>query len=310
VKPELASALQKRPPDRQIELVFADGRFIRGYPVLVHADSVLMRRDESGGPVSSQALATIVAAREWRSNAGRGFGWGATSGAVIVGSFGLLMGAYLSSINDSDDSDLAPLCAMTFMGLGAGALAGGALGGGVGALSSSWVEFWPQVSGLPEGESARYAKATRLGLWAGAGRSLLDGYEVTRFAGQVSLGRSLGRSLSLGPELGYFHFNGTSRLQSGNGTYVLGRDSILKIGLAANYRARRPGVGPFATAGIGWFISDDAYLGAHAGGGLRWQYGSGHDLEFDVHHHFSFTDVSPGQVSRFWTLGLGFGFDL
>ena len=75
-------------------------------------------------------------------------------------------------------------------------------------------------------------------------------------------------------------------------------------------RARRPGLSPYATMGLGWFISNDAYLGAHLGGGLRWQFHNGNDLEFDMRYHFNLIDVDDDEVDSFWTLGLGLGFDL
>ena len=306
----LMGVLRERPADRLLELTLTDGQFIRGYPITVHNDTLHLRRDRNGGPVRALFLADIIRVREWHSSTARGAGWGAGTGAVILGGFGTLLGLYVAGGNPNTHSDLGPVVGLTLVGAATGALAGGLVGGGVGALVNSWHQVWPPDGAAPLPDLPVDSENTRLGLFAGAGRTLLDDYEVTRFVGRISLHKTLSEKVSLGPEIGYHHFGGHIVTHGPGSVEVSSKDNLLLFALGTNLHWDGPSLAPFVTVGVGWFLSNNTYVGGHAGGGLRWQAGRGTDLELDLRYHFSFTDVDDDGVDRFWTLGLGFGFGI
>lgn len=306
----LGEVLRNTPHGRLLELRFDNDEFVRGYPVVVRNDTIYLQQAENQGPLTPYSLPAVVGVREWRSNGGRGAAWGATSGALVVGSFGLLMGSYLASTNSDYESDTGPVIGATLLGAGIGALGGSVLGLGVGSLSHSWREIWPSPAPVTEFNPTANSEATRLGLFAGSARPILDGYEVSRFAARVSLRKSLGRLVSLGPEISFHDFEGEAVTGTNGGSTRRSKENLIKLGLALNLRSQRPGLSPYATTGIGWLLSNDSYLGGHLGGGLRWQFNRGNDFQLDVRYHFNITTVNPGEVDQFWTLGVGLGFDL
>ncbi len=306
----LLEVLPDRNDDRQLEVTFVGGWSARGYLVDARADSLYLRDVATPNEITVYAISGIVRVRQWRSNASTGASAGALSGGVIAGGLGLLTGAYLASINDSDASDTPAYVIGTALGAAAGMLAGGTIGLGIGALSSSWHHIWPSDYAIAKAETNPYSENTRVGLFAGAGTTLLTDYQVTRFVGRASVRKNVGGNLSLGPEISYHSFGGNSISTTDGAEIYRHNDNLIKVAFVTNIAKRTPGLTPYATLGVGWFFTNDAYVGGHLGGGLRHQYSGGNDLEFDVRYHFSFSEVDPGEVNRFWTIGLGFGFGL
>lgn len=307
----LASRLTNLESGRLLEVYPTGTPPLRGFTVAVLRDTLFLRHQE-GDSVFALALDRIELVRVWRKNTKAGARIGAVSGVVIAGAFGALVGAYLTSIDGHDNGVVGgALAGFTLFGA-AGAAGGGLLGAGIGSVSSSWHSLWPEAAQSPSPATVRPAPsgATRLGLFAGAARSLLEGYEVTRLAARLSLRRDVGEKLSLGPEIGFESFGGSTTRQGENSTYQSGVDDIVKFSLTGNLRSRRTGPSPHLTAGAGWFISNDAYLGAHVGGGVQWRGQKGHDVGLDIRYNFGLREVDASQVATYWTVGLSFGFGL
>ena len=257
---------------------------------------------------ASYALDEILRVRAWQANSARGAGWGATSGAVVVGGFGALVGMYASAIRGNDNA--GPVVAFALIGAGVGAAGGGLVGGSVGLLISSWQQVWPTGADLRLPGSAPTSKNARLNLFAGSGSTTLPDYEVTRPVGRISLHKNLNPNASLGPAVGYHKFGGTEVTQLPGSTETRSRDGILQVGMEFKIRADRTGFSPFATTGAGWYLGNGVFIGGHAGGGLRWAVSDFTDLEFDVRYHFSFTDTDEDDIDSFWTIGLNLGFGI
>jgi hypothetical protein len=305
------------PPNRLLELSLTDGQFARGVAVQVLNDTLYLRPDNGGlVPLSRYPLADILRVRQWHTNSSTGAGWGATSGAIVVGGFGVLVGLLVVSYDHQADSDeyIAPVLALTLVGAAAGAFTGGVLGAGVGALVSSWHQVWPALDSSPgviaATEFPPYSRNTRLNLFAGGGHTVVPSYDVTSFVGRVSVHKTLSEKVSLGPSLGYHNFGGDETLYGNGYTEIRSRDDLLMMALTAKFRGDQSGIGPYGTVGTGWFIGDKAFIGGHLGGGLRWPVGGTTDLELDVRYHFNFTHVDPDQIDQFWTVGLNFGFGI
>lgn len=307
----LVEALRQRPPDRLIECTFDSGQFVRGYVVKTRADSLFLRTEKGNGPLTSHALADIARVREWRASTDRGARWGAVTGAVAVGTFGTLVGLIASSMGSSTDSDIAPVFGGALFGAGFGYLAGGILGSGVGALINGWYQAWPVDPTLNHlvPPAVPRSQHTRVGLFAGTAHSLLDGYAVNRFAGRVGVHKILNDNVSLGPDFGYFGFDDPIVIHSPQFTEVKTREHMLMFALTTTLQPHIPVMAPYATLGVGWFLSNDNFAGAQVGGGLRFHVTRSAELDLDLRYHFSFAEVNASQVDRFWTLGLGLGFD-
>ena len=311
----LSEALRLLPAKRLIELTLPEGQFARGYAVQVSNDTLHLRRDKHElAPVTPYPLAEILRVREWRTNTSRGAGTGAISGAIVIGGFGILVGLAIASWDaDNNDDYVAPVIATTLLGAGVGAFAGGVLGAGMGSLISSWQPVWPgsetpRAPQLPD--EPVYSHNTRVNLFAGGGRTLLPEYEVTSLVGRVSLHKTLGQRVSLGPTIGYHNFGGHEVLFTSESIEVRSRDDILMMALTGKVRGARSGFAPYATAGAGWFLGNEAFIGGHLGGGLHWQTHGSTDLELDIRYHFNFSRVDSDQIDRFWTVGLNFGFGI
>ncbi len=302
----LTEVLRDQPANRLFEITLGSGQFARGYLTAVRGDSLYLREQEDGGTTFAYALNEIILVRQWHTNASGGAGWGATTGAVILGGFGTLVGLYAASL-DTGDNDVGPVVGLTMVGAGMGALAGGLLGGGMGALISSWHEIWPEDIGPPLPEPPRRSRNTRLGLFAGLGNARTLELDYSRFTGRVTLHKALGKAASLGPEIAYHDFGGPVITYQDNGSSVQQTAGIVAFSLGAMVRNRSLGLGPYLAMGTGWYLSDASFLGAHVGGGLRWQVRRSLDFSLDIRYHFSFTSVADDEIDEFWTLGLELG---
>lgn len=295
-----------------------------GHPWRVYGDTLLLvaptaweagqaprRVDLRGVPLDD-----ITRVEQSRSGARAGAGWGAKSGALVVGGLGLLVGVAVAAISDGD-SDVVPVLAFGAVGAGAGALAGGGLGAGIGALGRDWVTLWPlDAAGeaLPQdaaaGDATRRARLVVEGAWSFDDGAELDGRGPGARLGIV---RRIGDIFELGPFAEYHDLRGLYRYESIYDPYppatgsLAARNRQFILGLDLRAHGRGEGVRPFGTAGIGWCLGGDFHVGAHGGGGLRWRGRSGHEVSLVVRRYFEVTGARPRQ-SRFWSVAAGVTF--
>lgn len=302
----LTTLIPDLPHDRLLEVTLDDGSIHTGYLVRARIDSLVL------GPwgeeaETSLAVAEIVRLREKRSNAARGAGWGAVSGTLIGGSLGILSGLYLSSINDSEESDVGPVLGGAAIGAAMGAGVFGLTGWGIGALTGSWRTLYgPEEQDIKGDDHA----PTRLALDLGYGslkrsETTFDGFTI-----RLGLNKPISSRIQMGPHLEYVNLGGTS-VNYGNGyeEYVSNDDSFhASFGMKANFK--RTGFGPYAAAGFGWYWGNGGYLGGHLGGGLRYLNRGGTDFNLDGRYHFNVTEIDKGSDAGYWTLTAGFSFEL
>lgn len=264
------------------------------------------------GDLVGVPIVAIVRVEQSRSGARTGAGWGAKAGAAVMGGLGLFIGLAVMSL-DEGDSDAAPLVAFTAVGAGAGALVGGGIGAGVGALGRDWTTLWPfELAGevlstdLAADAEARRAHFALEGAW-----SFDDGAETDGRGPGARLGlvRRLGENIELGPFAEYHDLRGEFRALDyyGNETIRAARSRMFALGLDARANARTGRTRFFGTAGIGWCLGDDLYLGAHGGGGLRWRSDGGHVVSLVLRRYFEVTGTQPRE-GRFWSVAAGITF--
>ncbi|MCB1184971.1 hypothetical protein KDM41_16205 [bacterium] len=306
-----AEALRALDDSDLIEIHTDTGPALRGFPALVTGDTLLLDRQDQPEIRAAVPLAEIVRIRRYTSNTGEGARVGALSGLILAGGYGALMGAAFATWDDPDRSWVPGALAGFAVAGAVGAAGGSLLGSSIGALSHSWIDYWPTEQ-MPLAPATRPAPpgVTRLGLFGGAARSLTPDYTVTRLSVRASLRRDISRTLSLGPEVGYDDFNGQSVRYDGGSEAVVSQSGLLRFAVTAVLRSPEPGRSPYLTTGAGWFLGTDSFLGAHVGGGLQWRGARRHDVSLDVRYNFGLQGVSPGQVGSFWTAGLGLGFSL
>jgi hypothetical protein len=299
-----------------------------GHPWRVYGDTLLLVPPaawESGrtpGPedLRGVSLDDIVRVEQSRSGARAGAGWGAKSGALVVGGLGLLFGAVVASLSEGD-SDAMPVVALGAIGAAVGALAGGGIGAGVGAgvgaLGRNWVTLWPLADAggkappdVTGGDSLRRTRFQLEGAW-----SFDDGAEDggRGLGARVGLVRRLSDAVELGPFAEYHDLRGTywydSRFETEppTGGFLAARNGVFALGLDVHAHSRGAGFGPIGSAGIGWSLSEDLYLGAHAGAGARWRGSSGHVFSLLVRRYFEVAGTQARE-GRFWSIAAGITF--
>lgn len=302
----LATLIPELPHDRLLEVTLDDGTVHIGDLVRARLDSLVLE-PEGGLPETAMAVDEIIRIRERRSNAGRGFGWGAVSGVLVGGSLGFLSGLYLSSINSSEESDTGPVIGGAVVGAAVGAGIFGLTGWGIGALTGSWRTIYGPVDGDEKGDDH---SPTRLALDLGYGS--LKRKEVTfeGFAARLGLHKPISSRVQMGPHFEYVNLGG-STVSQGNGyeEYVSSDDSFhASFGMKANLN--RSGFGPYAAAGFGWYWGNGGYIGGHLGGGVRYLNRGGTDFSLDGRYHFNLTEIDKGSDAGYWTLTAGFSFEL
>jgi hypothetical protein len=308
---ELASSLHDLPPDRLLEVTLEDGSVQTGFLVRARADSLFLDPGNARPPVG---LATneVLRVRERRSNAGRGAGWGVTSGALIGGGLGLLSGLYVASINDRDDGDVAPVLVFTAGGAALGAGVFGLTGWGIGALSTSWRDVWvddARWSGARE--AGQESAPTRLNLAAGAGAIEIRDESFGGFAWRAGLSKPITPHLEMGPHFEFVHVDGAVvREVPGGGTETIATDNLFQASFGTRLYLKESGFGPYANLGAGWYFGNGGYLGGHVGGGLRTVNPAGTDFSLDARWHFNITEIDRGSDAGFLTVTAGIAFDL
>lgn len=295
-----------------------------GHPWRVYGDTLLLvppaaweaGRSPRRADLRGVSLDDIVRVEQSRSGARAGAGWGAKSGALVVGGLGLLVGAAVSALSEGD-SDATPIVAFGAMGAAAGALAGGGIGAGVGALGRDWATLWPPAEAggeaPPDGTGGDGGRRTRFrleGAWSFDDGAEEDGHGP---GARIGIVRRLSDALELGPFAEYHDLRGTYRYDSHLEAYPPGdvflasRNRLFALGLDVHAHRRGAGVGPFGSAGIGWCLGDDLYVGAHGGGGVRWRGRSGHVFSLVVRRYFEVTGTQARE-GRFWSLAAGVTF--
>lgn len=295
-----------------------------GHPWRVYGDTLLLvppaaweaGRAPRQADLRGVSLDDIVRVEQSRSGARAGAGWGAKSGALVVGGLGVLVGAAISALSESD-SDATPIVAFGAMGAAAGALAGGGIGAGVGALGRDWATLWPlaEADGAPppdgtNGDGPRRTRFRLEGTWSFDDGAEADGHGP---GARIGLVRRLSDSLELGPFAEYHDLRGTYWYDSHiegyppGGSFLASRHRLFALGLDVHAHRRGAGARPFGSAGIGWCLGDDLYVGAHGGGGVRWRGRSGHVFSLVVRRYFEVTGTQPRE-GRFWSVAAGVTF--
>lgn len=297
-----------------------------GNPWRVYGDTLLLAppaewtagRTPERATLLAAPLPDIIRVEQLRSGVRAGAGWGAKSGALVVGGLGLLVGTAVSALTDGD-SDASAILALGAIGAAAGALAGGGIGAGVGALGHDWVAIWPlEAAGEVAGAGAA-AQGPAAG--NGARLALEGGWSFDDAAEQdgrgpgVRLGvvRRIGGRFEMGPFAEYhdlrglYPYRGSTGYYPATDYYLAARTRLFALGLDVRTQGRGRGPRPCGTTGLAWCLGDGLYVGAHAGAGLRWQHGNGHELTLLVRRHFGVLGSEPRE-SRFWSIAAGITF--
>lgn len=305
-----------------------------GHPWRVYGDTLLLvppaewkpgRAPERAG-LPGVRLDDIVLLEQSRSGARAGAGWGAKSGALVVGGLGLLVGTAVSALSDGD-GDATTILALGAIGAAAGALAGGGIGAGVGALGHDWVAIWPPAAAgrlAGRGHGAADVDATSIVSGGTARRSRLaleggwsfdDAAEHDGRGPGVRLGivRRVGGHFEMGPFAEYHDLRGLYRYTALEGLhpdaveFLAARTRLFALGLDVRTLGRGRGPRPCGTTGLAWCLGDGLFVAAHAGAGVRWQCGDGHELTLLVRRHFGVLGSQPRE-SRFWSIAGGITF--
>lgn len=295
-----------------------------GYPWRIYGDTLLLvpptdwkaGRTPEPEMLRGVPLDEILRLEQSRSGVRAGAGWGARSGALVVGGLGLLVGTAVSALSEGD-SDVTTILAFGAMGAAAGALTGGGIGAGVGALGRDWVTIWPfeTAGGLPPhgaaaGGVARRTRFAMEGAW-----SFDDGAEQDGRGPGVRIGivRRVGGRFEMGPFAEYhdlrglYRYTGTGQFYPHTSDFLAARTRLFALGLDVRTQGRSQGARLFGTTGLAWCLGDGLYIGAHAGAGLRWRGRGTHDLTLVVRRHFGVIGSEPRQ-SRFWSIAAGVTF--
>ncbi len=293
-----------------------------GHPWRVYGDTLLLvpPPDWRSGRTPAReillgvALDDIARLEQSRSGVRAGAGWGARSGALVVGGLGLLVGAAVSALTEGD-SDVTPVVAFGAIGAAAGALAGGGIGAGIGALGRDWVTLWPFESAgesrPPEGGGGGRSRFVLEGAWSFDDGAEQDGRGPGVRAGVV---RRVGGLFEMGPFAEYHDLGGLYRYAPGGqyeyphaGDFLVERSRLFALGLDVRAQGRGAGLRPCGATGLAWCLGEGLYVGAHAGAGLRWRLAGGHDLTLFVRRHFGVIGSEPRE-SRFWSIAAGVTF--
>lgn len=299
------------------EVVGHPWRIQDGHLQVVPATAFRQGQAPRAGELVSVPVADIVRVEQSRSGARAGAGWGAKTGAIVVGGLGLLVGAAVAGLSEGDD-DAAPVLGFGIVGVGAGALVGGGIGAGVGALGRDWVTLWPpDEAGEPSsgdvagGQPARRARFALEAGWSVDDRAEVDGRGP---GARIGLVRRLGGAIEMGPFAEFHDLHGATLYEyQYDPAYppydplLVARNRMFSLGLDVRANGQARGVRFMGTAGIGWCLSDELYIGANAGLGLRRRGEGGHEVSLLVRRHFEVTGMESRQ-GRFWSVAAGITF--
>ncbi|HPF34639.1 MAG TPA: hypothetical protein P5571_06760 [Candidatus Krumholzibacteria bacterium] len=202
---------------------------------------------------------------------GRFTGWaarrGAVGGGILLGAYGLMLGAVISA----DDDGSVPV--LGAIGLVGGAVAGGAVGGLAGAAFPRWRVLWgvlPRDAVEPREDSAVTG-----GFALGAGWSAaLGGAGDGGLAWQAQLRIRTSSGLAHGLELMHARPGPARQEYPSPPGGAPAFEPAARL-TQAGWRAEMPLVGaasamaPFLSGGVGTYFWQDTYLGYSLGAGLR-----------------------------------------
>lgn len=286
--------------DRLLRVSLDARETIEGYPHLVVADTLLLTPRE--GTVMLRApLMDIVNVQQRQPGTRSGAGWGATSGVIAGGALGALFGIVVAALGDDDDSDAGPIVAFAIGGVAAGALLGGGIGAGIGAMTHGWATLYP----LDSAESEDHEPRTRLCVEPGGNFGVKNLQGSGGFSARLGILRRLGERVEMGPVAEYHDIRGITVIESYGGyTYMSETDRLLAVGLDVRVNDEAAGLRPFGSTGVGWCVSEDLYLGGHLGGGLRWRGDHGHEFSVGARRYFSLTGTQARRA-QFWAVTAG-----
>jgi len=313
---ELLATVDARQP---LRVSLAAGTPVEGHPWRVVADTLLLVPPQhfsadGGAPAAAHLrrvpLAEIVRVQQRHSAAAGGARWGTTSGVVVGGTLGLLFGVAIASINNDDDGPEGPIIGGALVGSVAGALFGRVIGAGIGLMTHDWYTIHPRSGERTTTPTAAEPSRTRLHLepcFSFGRRGEIDGGGP---GARIGVLRRIGSGIEMGPVIEY-HLIGADVLRgtSFGTTYLTRSDPLLAVGLDLRLHGAGARLRPFGAAGVGWSISNDLFLGAHLGGGLRWRDAGGRDYSLGLRHHFELVGGNADDA-RFWSLGAGISFGL
>jgi len=300
------------PVDRRLEITTLIGNVVTGFRYELGTETLTLVRpgDTDRTALIQVPVREILLVREEVSAAGRNAIWGFTTGAVIGGAVGVLMGLVITSMNDVHSNDTWPVAGGALVG----AVGGGAVLAGAGALIGSFDDLWREVyrRGVDLDPAGTYPAAVtvpersaRLGLYAGLS-SLYDDTHISSGGWvKAELMKDLGGIAALGPELAYYGLGGSSTTEESDGTVrYRSYGDVLQIGLGIRWSARGSGFKPYLAAGPALYIRNDAYFGANFGGGLEWRFKQGQAIGLDLRYHISITGTNRADSADILTLGL------
>lgn len=310
--------------DLPLRVTLASRDQVMGHPWRVFGDTLQLVPPRAYRPGQSPRagdlvpvfVADIMRLEQARSGARTGAGWGAKTGAIVVGGLGLLVGAAVAGLSESDE-DVGPIAGFAIVGIGAGALVGGGIGAGVGALGRSWITLWPQAEAGASEPGDLVGDGRRAHFLIEGGWSVDDRAEVDGRGPGVRLGlmRRLSGAFEMGPVAEFHDLEGRIRYDDYYGWYpeypyepvLASRNRMFSLGLDVRANGQAGGVRVLGTTGLGWCLSDELYIGANAGIGLRRRAAGGQELSLVVRRHFEVTGIEPHN-GRFWSVAAGFTF--
>jgi hypothetical protein len=236
-----------------------------------------------------------------------GLGVGALSGGIFL--------AHVCTVNEEEDQNLTLPCA------GGGALLGGALGAGAGALLGLMVPHWstlyekrtqgplplpPETAGEEPLEPSLSGQAPwgEVGVQLGGAQSL-GSDSSTGWGGRLHVMGLAGSHVALGSEAGWYG-GMTSRLPSSGGPALQENHALFQLGVLLRLGAAFGPVKPSLLGGVAYVHTRSGHIGASVGGELEVRFWKSlPPLAFEVRYH-EILEGSPFQSEPdFLTFGLG-----
>lgn len=276
-----------------LQVVLASGERIEGRAYRVENDTLRMTTD--AGLFAHAPLAEILEISQRRLGVREGARWGATTGAVTLGTLGALFGLVITALGEDDSA--APVIGGGLLGIAVGATVGSGIGAGLGAMDRRWEVIYP-TGGPP------LPRRVRVTLEAGRafGRDVIEGGDG--FSGRLSVLKRTSRYVEIGPMAEFHDVEGYRLVDTPYGTYAESASISLGAGFDVRVHSPATGVRPFLSSGLAWRAQDGLHLGSHAGAGLRWRTAGAAELTLALRYQFLASrshEESPG----FWTINAG-----
>ena len=299
---DVAAALRDITRDDMLRVTIWDGEIVQGTFMALLADTLMIdsRREEGESVLLRLPTDTVQRLEKWESSTARGARWGATTGAVAVGSLGGLLGWVMASLGEGDDTGtLVPILAGATLGALSGAIVVGGVGAAFGALSNDWTIIYPPPG---PGDPRRPSRTIRLFLDVSEAWNVEADFPGGVFGARLGLLKDMSRHVQMGPAIGFYNFEQRAARPLDGGSYYRSTDPVTNMGLDVVVSGRSGGFAPYAVVGTGWYVSSDLYLGLMGGAGLRWRNATGQDYHLDVRRHVGISGDVSGGVDDFWTV--------